>query len=411
MDGFDELTEATLNKIIGFGIKSETVIRQFRQSCKRLGEYLSKRRCPFSKEAGLQWLSEVFEDEGGGLGLAYARNTRKRRAVLLLAECQKGLLDEWKIYPRRQAKAPIGDRFLALVDAHKQHLVAEGKADSTIAFALRVARDFLIFLEDEGGASVDDITAESIAGYFCQQKFSKRTPTGVQAFACRLRIFIRFLEEFDHLVNGSLYLAVPHSFATTQSIVSVVADDIVEKLLGSKKLDKGIGIRDRAMILLALRLGLRRSDILGLRLGDISWSAERISIIQRKTDVPVVLPLLPDVGNALADYILNERPSSDDDAVFLRNCAPHQHLKTTSSGITKKHLPTDTTIAQGGTHILRRTFATRLLAGGVPMSVISASLGQTNPNSSGVYLANDEVPMRTCALGLVGIECKRKELQ
>lgn len=69
----------------------------------------------------------------------------------------------------------------------------------------------------------------------------------------------------------------------------------------------------------------------------------------------------------------------------------------------EKHLPHD------GLHILRRTFASRLLENGVPLPVISAALGHIGQESSKPYLSTDEKVMRKCALGLDGIPCRREE--
>ena len=66
------------------------------------------------------------------------------------------------------------------------------------------------------------------------------------------------------------------------------------------------------------------SDIAGLRLGDIDWRAGRITVTQHKTGAMLTLPLLADVGEAIADYLLDGRPADRrDDHVFLRAQAPH----------------------------------------------------------------------------------------
>jgi integrase len=80
------------------------------------------------------------------------------------------------------------------------------------------------------------------------------------------------------------------------------------------------------MFLLALRTGLRSIDIINLKLSDIKWKTNVIEIVQEKTGMPLVLPLLSDVGNAIADYILNGRPYSQLPHIFLQTQAPYQSL-------------------------------------------------------------------------------------
>lgn len=58
---------------------------------------------------------------------------------------------------------------------------------------------------------------------------------------------------------------------------------------------------------MALYTGIRGCDIANLKLTDIDWKKERVSFVQEKTGNPIVLPLLPHVGNSLFDYIRNER--------------------------------------------------------------------------------------------------------
>ena len=81
-------------------------------------------------------------------------------------------------------------------------------------------------------------------------------------------------------------------------------------------------LRDKAIILLALRTGLRSVDILRIKLKDIDWVNDTITIAQSKTGIAFKIPLIADVGNALSAYLLNERPTTATSYVFLRCLAP-----------------------------------------------------------------------------------------
>lgn len=200
-----------------------------------------------------------------------------------------------------------------------------------------------------------------------------------------------------------LHLAIPRIFAKQVSIVTTISPKAERKLVSNDKLSEPLGKRDQAMILLALRLGVRSSDIVGLKFNNINWQNDTITFIQQKTKVPVTLPLLTDVGNALMDYILNSRVDSNADEIFLRGYAPYTAMKAGSaSKVSLKYLsefnPDD--CPEKGFHILRRTAATKLFENNVPSSVISASLGHLNPDSADVYLSTDSKKMRKCALSL-----------
>jgi integrase len=86
---------------------------------------------------------------------------------------------------------------------------------------------------------------------------------------------------------------------------------------------------------------------------------------------------------------------------------------TPSPGIAAKYLSVFDIgdCPERGFHILRRTFSTGMLRNNIPRSVISASIGQIDPNSVDVYLSADEEKMRKCALTLKGIECEREDLR
>jgi integrase len=166
--------------------------------------------------------------------------------------------------------------------------------------------------------------------------------------------------------------------------------------------------RTKAVILLAMHLGLRDCDICNLTFQVIDWRDDRIRLIQKKTGEPLVLPLLPDVGNALMDYILNERPKRTDNYpyIFLRRQAPHQKL-TSVYPICSRLLrclgikPVNGTAT--GVHLFRYSIAHKLLAAKVPRQVITDALGHTSKESDKPYLSMDESMLRMCALDLSDI--------
>ena len=159
--------------------------------------------------------------------------------------------------------------------------------------------------------------------------------------------------------------------------------------------------RDAAITLLALTTGLRACDIVGLRLGDIDWRAGTLSVVQRKTGNPLMLPLPPLVAARIADYVLTERPESGTDHVFLRRLAPHTQLADHAAVhrvIATTFRVAGVTDRTVGTSVLRHSAASRLLAAGIPLPTISAVLGHASPESTNVYLSVDEAGLLQCVL-------------
>ncbi len=163
--------------------------------------------------------------------------------------------------------------------------------------------------------------------------------------------------------------------------------------------------RDQAIILLALRLGLRQVDIINLKFSEIDWLNDRIVLIQKKTGRPLVLPLLNDVGNTIMDYIITERSKVRNDYpyIFLRQQAPHKKLSSTYA-INKAMLTkTNLQLKHGkklGIHLYRHTIAYRLLENNVPLQVITDVLGHSNSEADKPYLSLNESMMKSCALDL-----------
>lgn len=411
MDDFKELSKATLTKIKTFGIKSQTVIQYFNRTCRLLEAFLQENDLEFTAQSAEQWLSGFKSLKGGAL---YQRNLylSHKRTLLLLLDLKNGQLDEWKIYPTT-VQRPDTEYYTNLLDQYKQHLRSEGMSESTILFALRVGSMFFRYLESLKIDNISILKAKNVSDFWGLDVFSGRKPMGVQAYAYKLKRLLIFLEDRGIVSNEHLHLAVPKVFAKQISIVTTISREAEQKLISNDKLSEPLGKRDQAMILLALRLGVRRSDIVGLKFSNINWQNDTITFIQQKTKVPVTLPILTDVGNALMDYILDSRVNSNADEIFLRGYAPYKAMKPGSvRRISLKYLsefgPDD--CPEKGFHILRRTAATKLFENNVPSSVISASLGHLNPDSADVYLSTDSKKMRKCALSLYGIGCTREEL-
>ena len=92
------------------------------------------------------------------------------------------------------------------------------------------------------------------------------------------------------------------------------------------------------MMLLAARTGLRSVDIVNLKFSEIDWKCNEITIIQHKTGKALSLPLFPDVGNAISEYILKGRPKSDSEYIFLTVKPPYRKLTDHGNNIVQKYM-------------------------------------------------------------------------
>lgn len=175
-------------------------------------------------------------------------------------------------------------------------------------------------------------------------------------------------------------------------------------------LDSKASLRARAVILLALEQGLRRSDIIKLKRSEIDFRKRELRLVQEKTGVPLVQPLRPEVAEAVKAYIERERPCklrSRDEPVFLNSRPPFAPMRSVywafSAAIAKAGLRSENKKA-AGPHLCRYSFVHALLCALTPHSVITGSLGHTSPDSDRPYFALDPERLSLCCLTLESLE-------
>ena len=201
-------------------------------------------------------------------------------------------------------------------------------------------------------------------------------------------------------VTQDLSRALPTQSNQQRKIVNVLSDEEIQMIYAFRdNAATPLQLRDSAILMLGLLMGLRRIDVVNLRFSNIDWKAQTISITQQKTYRPLVLPMPISVGNSLYKYIKNGRPrmSDEDDFIFLSMAAPFKKADPSACGIAVKHALNNTT---GSFHILRRTFASRLLAAGTKTDTIKDSLGHSTMDTVNRYLSVDEEMLRSCCLPL-----------
>jgi site-specific recombinase XerD len=161
----------------------------------------------------------------------------------------------------------------------------------------------------------------------------------------------------------------------------------IDRLLAACEKTTPKGLRDYAIVAMLVRLGVRAGEVRGLTLDDIDWSAGQITV-RGKGGKCRQLPLLHEVGEALAAYLKEERPASLSRHVFLRMRAPLKELSCTG-GIYKivEHALKEAGLnpSKRGPHLLRHSFATRLRSQGAVLSDVGRMLGHDHAHSPAIY--------------------------
>jgi len=360
----------------------------------------------FTEEVGMRFLDKrynFFELEKAGNLTQSIINVF--RVVRMLGDFQQHGSILRRYY--KQKELLQNDEFKSILQRYITHCQQKEYSRVTLHHYRDIAEKFLSFLESQEIISCSDITAKHVSGYInTLLGYSYKT---VELHLCALRSFLRYLHTYD-LYSQDLADTIPAIKARKQNrIPSVWTPEDVAKLLDVIDRGNPAGKRDYAMLLLAARLGLRTIDIKHLKLDNLKWPDNRIELIQSKTSAALSLPLLPDVGWAIIDYLKNGRPKVESPYVFLRHLAPlepfsdedrlHQivvkYMKRAKISISPQK--------KKGMHSLRHTLASRLLQEKTPLSVISDILGHISSDSTAVYLKVDVDMLRECALNPEGV--------
>jgi len=269
----------------------------------------------------------------------------------------------------------------------------------------RVLRRFLEFLEDDKVAQIDAVDTTHITRFILEITGHRGK---VSYELNHLRIFFRFLYRKEmHSCNLSLFMPASNRLRVREHLPTIWKDDDIQRIMNCIDTGNPVGKRDLAIILLAVRLGLRGSDIKNLQFKDIDWTAGTIKIIQSKTKEAQVLPLSEDIGNVLINY-LKSRPVSKQPYVFLSLKAPYgplsknNHLHHVLNKYIKKAGVTITADKSHGMHSMRHHLASKLLKQGTPLPVISGILGHRDTQSTSEYLRVDVDQLRFCTLEVEG---------
>lgn len=178
----------------------------------------------------------------------------------------------------------------------------------------------------------------------------------------------------------------------------------ITKLLNAINTKTKQGKEDYLIISLICYLGLRISDVINLKLSNINFNDNTITIIQYKTDNLLKLPLIDKVKYPLLDYLKNVRPNNTNlDYVFITYDEPYKHhieLKT-HSYIVKNYMIKAGIEINGrkhGFHSLRHSFSTSLLSENTSLYLISTILGHEDVKTTMSYLDIDISKLKEIAL-------------
>lgn len=294
--------------------------------------------------------------------------------------------------------APV-DELAALYERHLR--CVQGLAESSIARYGDIARAFLRQRFEDGVVDLANVRPIDVIE-FVRHEAERLTPPAAKCVVNAMRSFLRYAQ-FRGDVAQELVAAVPAvaTWTTTPQLPKAIAPEHAQRAIDSCDVGTAVGLRDRAVLLLLARLGLRAGEIIALQLDDCDWDRSQLRV-RSKGGRFGLLPMPVDVGRAIAAYLQRGRPSAEDRHLFLRTTAPVRGLQHRGDGVGSivryalRRAGIDA--PHRGSHQFRHALAVRMLRGGASLAEIGEVLRHRSPQSTSIYARVDLQALRSVAL-------------
>lgn len=322
---------------------------------------------------------------------------RYRKSVSVLTRYALESVVRYECLPALSHETPLAqnERILA------EFLAREGigLAASTVQTRGNIIRQFLRYIESASQKDLETLQSGTISSFM--EYMAVRRPASLSAVVPAMCSFIAYLYQ-NRITSSDLSPSASVKVVRQHKVHSIFTPTEIEQILAQVDRCAPLGKRDNAIMLLSSRNGLRSSDILGLKLSDIRWRDAEIIIVQKKTQNAITCPMDVDTGNALSDYILNARPVSPHQNVFLSMPPVHPLTSANLCQMLRKYsfatgVGTDST-KRLGMHRFRRSLGTKLLENDVALETISQILGHKTTAATKQYLSIAEGKLAACAL-------------
>jgi len=338
----------------------------------------------------------------------FARWIEKKR--LAVSDVDESYLSSFvKRSPVKKARADFETAALRLF---LRHLRAEAVCPSPPSSEVDPAQHYVDYLRKERGLAKNSILVYApfirdflsytspkrldaqVIQDFLLDRIRNRSSEYARLLAVALRSFLRFLHlRGESATDFSSSVPMVRKWSQAQ-VTPFFSPDEVEHIISGTSYG-----RDRAILLLLARLGLRAGEVVALELDDILWRSGEI-VIRGKGRMRDRLPLLEDVGEALALYIRDDRGASSSRRVFLRRCAPRVGLAGPAAvggvvrlAFARAGLHPD----RGAAHLFRHSIATRMIRHGASIAEISEVLRHRSMGTTQIYTKVDFESLRTVA--------------
>lgn len=389
-------------------VKAKMELQKYRLTESTMGQYLNVWKiilCHRFQEGFLSYDEEFISrfimgkenDYQNGLLENWKIKIFRRAADILISVAETGTYC-WSYHvPRRRCG---GDDLENIRQQYGEYLKSQNLAENTIETRLHVFRRMMGYAGISSSEELTLLGPESVERILHSYSIGY-SPRSMAVTQANIRDILEFLY-CNGYIKQKLSGMVMTTCSVKDNVAAYISKDEEHRLIEFLEKDTR---RRKAIVLLAYRLGLRGSDICNLQFQNIDLETDKIRIYQKKTGRYLVLPLLTDVGNAIYEYVKEERPKAADDIpyVFVTSRAPYHKLRNVYMDCAHVVRSLNLKLINGescGTYIFRYSLVHRLLEANVPHQVITDTLGHSSRNADKPYISMEDRFLKDCALDL-----------
>lgn len=312
----DEIIIQTLEALQGAGLNNSSIWGTYMRCYRLLCAYFRKNHINAYGITAIQAYLQMQEERyhQGELSRHYFTTIRHTTQVLVDYVANDIIISSRLL---KGTHFKVGEFYETVIDLYFGSREFHPNTRNDVEWAVR---RFLYYLEQIGHYTFTCVTEEHVRSFLVAMS-GQLAAGSLKNIMCYLSRFSEYL--YDHGYASFLFSRLFQvKIRRENKIYSTLTDDELKKILAQIDTDTVMGKRDMAMILLGITTGMRAIDMINLRLCDIGWTKGSIRLVQQKTGRHVTLPLMANAGMAVKDYILNARPSSSSEYIFLTTKYP-----------------------------------------------------------------------------------------
>ncbi len=388
-----QLVQATESWMYAHGFKESTVIKAYEPHWNKFrhtfGDDTEFSKCDVSQFAEATYGTDIFAIAPYELSKT-ASNARRALDALtefhsrqtISRHSRSGALTEIEL--TGESRRVLGE--------YKGTLAICGVADITIRNNSKIIHRFLAL------HPIESVTKQVVLGYI--NSFGKYSRMTSEEYRRALRRFFAFCCDNGYLSSDTVRCLLPCKRRSNTEIATIYAPEELAVLLKYVKTHGKTPLRNYTIILLTAVFGFRAKDITDLTLHSIDWDKGTIRIVQSKTQETLEHSLTDLTANALADYLLNERPEADNPHIFLKQdgtrLSPAAISSLTAYGFARCGIIINN--RKHGSHSIRHSLASNMLASDSDILTISKVLGHSSISTTKTYAKVDIAHLRLVEL-------------